>query len=277
MEVYIEYVLLDNMSMNWAILKFLDLTSGYKIQAKNKWLVCILGTIFAIFLPYLYFNKYLLFFYRIVVSLILVLCIKKFCGFKQFCGAYVLFILYTFLMGGVCFGLINLLGLNYTMSGVLIYDFEFPLGLLVSMVFGLLCMVYKWVKYARSKLKETNYTYKISISDGGKCVSGLGYLDTGNKVVFNCDGVSIISVNLFLKLYENIELMDVVLGRVDKDSLKGVEYINIAGIGSGSRYLSFVADSINIDGNIVERPRLAVALKNFGDFECILSGNLIKL
>lgn len=275
MDVYIEYVILDNMSMNWVIIRLIDLTTGISLKRANRWLVCILGTIFAIFLPYLYFNKLLLFLYKFVVSIILVLSMKRFDRFASFFKVHIIFILYTFLLGGVCFGIINLLGIDYTMSGILIYNFEFPMGVLFSIMIVAIRLLRKYISWAKERMRSANYMYKIVITDSGECVDSVAFLDTGNKIAVDGKGVSVISLNLFLRLYKDIDIMDVILKKTN-DELKDVKYIDISGIGREEKYLSFVVDKMDIDGRVVNKPRLAVALKNFGDYECILSENIFK-
>lgn len=276
MEAYIEYVILDNLSMNYVILKLLDITTGVKVGKFNKVAICILGTIFSIFLPYLYFNKVLLFVYKILVSIVLVMCIRRFRKFTQFLLFYMLFVMYTFLLGGMCLWVVNLMGLDYTMSGVLISSLEFPVGLLLSIIFCLIKLMYRWILIMKNKLRASNFIYKISITDGGESVNGIGFLDTGNNVRIDGCGVSIISLGLFLRLYKNMDIMDVVLKKVDIDNLKNVQYINIVGIGNEEKYLSFVVDILQVNGETITSPRLAVAMKNFGDYECILSSDIIK-
>lgn len=276
MEAYIEYVILDNISMNYIILNFIDLTTGIKIAKINKSIVCILGTVLAIFLPYLYFNKVLLFGYKILVSIILVMCIKRFHKFKSFLCTYMLFVIYTFLLGGVCYGVISLMGIDYTMSSIMISSFEFPVGFVLVIIVCMIRLIFGLIVAIKNKLRSSNYIYKISIIDGDKSVSSFGFLDTGNNVMVDGKGVSIISLSLFLKLYNDIDVMDIILKKENIKHLKHIQYIQIRGIGNEENYLSFVVDGLNINGKMVNYPRMALTLKNFGDHDCILSGDIIK-
>ena len=82
-ELYIEYVLIDNFVVDYILLKFIEKTLGVKIYRIRFALFLILGVISALFLPYLYFDSGLMFLYRIFVSIILTLCIKKYKNFNM--------------------------------------------------------------------------------------------------------------------------------------------------------------------------------------------------
>ncbi|MGN0960891.1 MAG: sigma-E processing peptidase SpoIIGA [Christensenellales bacterium] len=276
MELYIEYVILDNVVMNYIILKFIDITLGVKISVLNKCLVCILGTIFSIFLPYLYFNKFLLFGYRFLVSIILVMCIKKFKKIKNFLGIYSLFMTYTFLMGGVCFGLINLLGIKYNSTNLIMFSFEFPMGVFILILLLIIKLMCKIIWFIKTKLKNSNFMYDITLIDGESCAKTTGFYDSGNNIIYDDKGVNIISINLFLKLYKNINLTDVMFKKNEISDLKKISYIDIAGIGKKDKYLSFEIDRIIVNGCNYNSPRLVVAMKNFDNYDCILHKQFVK-
>lgn len=275
-ELYIEYVILDNFSMNFVILKMLDKLLGVKIGWVNKSIICILGSIFAIFLPYLYFNKFLLFLYRIVVSIILVMSIRRFRSIMSFLQAYGLFILCTFVCGGVCYGMINLLGIEYTKSGILISDFEFPIGLFITIMLVVMGGVLRLLDLCKRKLYRANYIYKIILIDGEKRVESFGFCDTGNNVIFDSNGVNIISLDLFSRLHQDVDLTSVVLGKVADGDLRGVEYIPIAGLSQSKKYLSFLIDKMIVGEEEFSYPRIAVALKDFGEYGCILHRQFVR-
>lgn len=276
MELYIEYVILDNFSMNFVILKMLDKLLGIVTNRVNKAIICVLGSIFAIFLPYLYFDKLLLFFYRIVVSIILVMCMRRFRSFKSFLQVYGLFVLCTFVCGGVCYGMINLLGIGYTKSGILISEFEFPVGLFITIMAVVVVGIFRLINVCKRKMYRANYIYKIILIDGGKRVESFGFCDTGNNVVFDSNGVNIISLDLFSKLHKDVNLTSVVLGKMADSDLRGVEYIPIAGLSQSKKYLSFLIDKMIVGGVEFSYPRIAVALKDFGEYGCILHRQFVR-
>lgn len=265
-----EYVIIDNAVMNYIILRLIDLTLGVKIKKINKSCVCFGGVVFAIFLPFLYFNKLILLFYRILASIILVMCIRKYNRFKDIAKMYLIFLIYTFMLGGVCFGLINILGFNYTATNLIMNSFEFPMGLFVLILLIIIKLLSKLINFMKNKLRNSNFMYEISLIDNEKVVDSIGFYDSGNCITFDNSGVNIISINLFLKLYNEIDIIDVVVKKKNICNLKDVSYIEISGIGNGEKYLSFVIDKMIVNGCNYLRPRIAVAMKNFDNYECIL-------
>lgn len=276
MELYIEYVILDNWVIDYMILKLLETTIGNKIAKKNKIFVCVLGVFFATFMPFLYKFQLVVGMYKILVSIILVMCIKKYNKLKDFATYYFLFIAYTFLIGGVILGVISLLGIKYTMSNVIIFNFNFPIGVFLLIILFVLKLIKMTLNIIKSKLRKAGFMYEIMLQDNGKEVLCCGFFDSGNNVVVNGKGVSIISINLFLKLYGNMDLHKVLTRKIEEGVLKNIEYINISGIGEGDKYLSFQIDMMSIGGCEYNNPRIAVAMKNFGDYDCILHKDFVK-
>ena len=127
-----------------------------------------------------------------------------------------MFMTYTFLIGGVILGLINLLHIDYTMSGIFMYKFEFPLGLFISIFLLVIRLIFISVKLIKNKLQTSNYFYELTIKNGEICEKTTAFLDTGNNVKFNSMGVNIISTNLFLKLYKDIDLYQLLLNIMNR-------------------------------------------------------------
>lgn len=276
MEIYIEYVLVDNMVMNYLIVKLINITTGRKRLTKTHWLTCVIGTIFAIFLPFLYFNKLLLFGYKIVVSIILVLLIKRYKKVKSFITYYLMFITYTFLLGGLCYGIINVLGIDYNANGLIIYSLDFPMGVLLIVLYLFIKILFASINLIKNRLNSLSWYYDAVLVDRDKRVETVGFLDTGNNIANADGGVNVISIDLFLKLYKDIDLCDIVLGKQNIDGLKNIDYISIAGIGKEDKCLTFVIDQMIVNGVKYDRPRLALAMRNFGDYGCILHKNFVK-
>ena len=270
MSVYIEYVLIDNIVMDYIILRLIELTVGIKFNRLNKVFVCIIGSLFALFMPIILDYKIILLLYKILSSIIMVLCIKKYKKLKSFFVYYLMFFAYTFFVGGVCLGVIQLLGIEYTMSSVVMYEFEFPFGVFGVILVVILRVMGRVVGAIKSKINSGNFVRNIRLSEGDKSVQTYALVDTGNKVNYNGKGVSIISINAFLKLFKGVDIASVLSGRIDGDKVRSLEYINIGGIGVSQKYLSFIIDYIEIDGKRYNSPRLALSWKDIGEYDVVL-------
>ncbi len=270
MTIYIEYVLIDNIVMDYVILRLMELTTGRKYARASKLLVCIIGGCMALFLPLIINYKLLSFLYKICTSIILVLCIKRYKKFKEFISYYLMFFAYTFFVGGMCLGVIELMGIEYTMSSVVMYNFDYPFGVFALILIVVIKVMTRTVKLIKNKFKNSTFMYKVKIVDEGRTVSGYGFLDTGNLVSYNGQGVAIITIDMFRRLHEDIKIEDIILKKIKFPVLKDIEYIDISGVGDGAKCLSFVADYLEVEGRKIEGARLAVVWKSFGDFEMVL-------
>ena len=107
MEVYIEYVILDNFIINTLIILLVNSTLHQKISKFKVILASCIGTIFAIFMPFISVSNIFLFVLKLMVGLIMVMCFARF-NIKDISISYVLFLSYTFLIVlSICFFLIS--------------------------------------------------------------------------------------------------------------------------------------------------------------------------
>lgn len=275
MELYIEYVILDNLCVDYFLLRLLGTTFKEKF-AKWAYVASLtVGVVGAIFLPYLYGYRILSLVYRVMICLLMILLIKKPRTFKSYLKFVFVFIGYTFLLGGAIISVLNAFQIEYTISGVMCYSLELPMGVLLAIMALSLWVIKKVVQSIVSGLKNGKYLVDIVIRDGNNAISARGYLDSGNLVEVDGNFVSIISLDTFLKLHNEIGLARMLYGKVCDEKLRSVKYIKIGGVASGREYLSFVVDKLAIGNSEYRDQRIAVAYKNFGEFDCILSSGYI--
>jgi len=107
------------------------------------------------------------------------------------------------MMGGIIYAILMLFGIKYTSSSIVLYSFELPMSVLIIVSFLCFWFVKKVVKLLQYQLNVSNYLYSIKIEDGEHSAEGVGFYDTGNNVIIDGEGVNIISINLFMKLYKD--------------------------------------------------------------------------
>lgn len=271
MELYIEYVIMDNLLIDFCLLRLLGATFKEKF---SKWAyACSLsvGVLGAVILPFLYRYKVLSFVYRVMLCLLMVLLIKKPRTFRMYCRYVFVFAGYTFLLGGTIVAVLNALQIEYTISGVMCYSLELPMSVLLGIMLFSLWVIKKVIQCIISGMKNGKFLVDIIIQDGDNVVGAKGYLDSGNLVEVDGNFVSIISLDTFLKLHKEVGLARMLYGKVNDEKLRSIKYINIDGVSKGKEYLSFVVDNLAIGGSEYKDQRVAVAYKNFGEFDCILS------
>ena len=54
-----------------------------------------------------------------------------------------------------------------------------------------------------------------------------------------------------------------------------MSYINISSLNKSERYLAFTIDKLIVEKDSFENVNVAVAIKNFEDFDCILSESFV--
>ncbi|MBQ7351673.1 MAG: sigma-E processing peptidase SpoIIGA [Clostridia bacterium] len=275
MEIIIEYVILDNYVMNYLIIRMIESTIGRKIQSIRKHLLCVFGVIFAILLPFLSNYNFLMITYKVLVSVILVLFLKKYKSIKDYILYYFLFVTYTFLLGGGCLAIIYFLNIEYTASSIILYSLDFPLGGFVLLLGLLVKLLFVSIKIIKNKFKTSCYKYEVLLNDDGWSCKCTALFDSGNGVM--CDGqcVSIMSIGLFMKLYKQVDITKFLLQKENLDFLRGVKYVDISSVGETKKHLSFVIEKMYVSGQCFENARVALVMKNFDEFDLILHRDLI--
>jgi len=252
MVFYIEFVVLDNIVMDYLIFYFMGFTCKYKFKKIRLFIACILGVLCAFFMPYLISLRWLLIMYKIVFSIAIVLSLRQYKNLKTFVFYLGIFWLYTFVLGGVILGMLNLFSINYSLNGVFMYNFELPISILLILAVVMVWLLKNVIKAIRVQLQTSNYMYKIKLIDGDNSVVATGFLDSGNNVQKGSSGVNIISFEVFQKLHKDISIDKIIMRKVDKNCLKDLSYINISGLSGNDKFLSFTIDKMIIENKVFE-------------------------
>ena len=275
MTLYIEYVLIDNLVIDYLLLSLIEVSIKSKFGLKRKICATLIGVISAIFLPFIYKLKILVIIYKILTSCLMVLVLQKYTKFKKYFFNLGLLYLYTFLFGGVLIAVLNIFQIEYTISGVMLYNFELP----VSVFLVIMCLggwlLKKIIIKLSSQIKLNNLTCKVTIIDNGIEASGIGFVDSGNMISRNGQVVNVISSDMFFRLHKDYSINKLLFRTIDQNKLKDASYIEIKSLERACKYLTFKVDKIIIDDKVFDNSIVAVALKNFDNFDCIINSKLI--
>ena len=237
MEIIIEISLCTNLFINSFILKL----TGYFIRQNPKlWLLSsFLGAVISIITP--------LFFLSVLSKIILQICVAFLMisisfnfknSFKNFLFIFTVFLLTTFIFGGGCYALQNIIG-------------QIPLfviAIFCSFVYFLIKVIFR---IQNKKNIVSNFTYKVRLVDGKKEIVEEGFLDSGNMLydTITKQPVILITYKVFHKLYDNISLMSILTKTLNESSIKNGHYIKINGIGQGTSILVFTIDKLYVGEN----------------------------
>jgi stage II sporulation protein GA (sporulation sigma-E factor processing peptidase) len=129
--------------------------------------------------------------------------------------------------------------------------------------------------------------FKICIRNKGDIYQTIGFLDSGNRLVdeISKKPVVIINYKTFNKLFKNINVVDLIMGRLENLPLKNCRYITIGTVSdSKGKVLVFESDELEIfleDGkNIIKNVMLGLAStksNKFENFDVLLNPLLFNL
>ncbi|MDR2091447.1 MAG: sigma-E processing peptidase SpoIIGA [Clostridiales bacterium] len=174
MKIYIEYLFIDNTALNLLILYLTLATLREKIDAKRLFLSALIGTAFAFLLP---FVKYFSILYKAAAAFLMTAVFKN-KTFKAYLLRTVVFIAYSFFLGGVISGLFNLK--SEGIAGAAVYNGDaVSLTVLGASVFFVL--IRKLFLLGRER-RRARYYYKTKLVLKGFCRELTGYYDSGNKL-----------------------------------------------------------------------------------------------
>ncbi|MBQ2864656.1 MAG: sigma-E processing peptidase SpoIIGA [Clostridia bacterium] len=285
MEVYIEYVVLDNLIINYVLLRLVDFS--LKLNAKKSLCVlsAVIGTIAAVLFPFLNFNialnNFILFILKLLLGLVMVLIIKKPKSLTCLITTFFLFLTYTFVLGGMCFGLIYMLNLKTTFSGVLINGFEIPISLFLLLGLCYLKILFGLIKIVKHKCNYSKFYYDVKLCVNNKHTIVTGFLDSGNQINVLNSGIVVINYKTLIKLYPNLNLQKLIVGNLKESGLKNAKLINITNSGGNTKMLTFTLDELQIVGENnkvinLKNQVVGLAKTNFnGQFDCLLSPELL--
>ncbi len=283
MEVYIEYVIFDNLIMDYLILFFTKFTLSSKVKKINLICSTMLGVVGAVLMPLITISIYLMLLLKLLLGLAMVLLLKKYKNFREFLTHLLLFFTYTFVFGGLCYAVLNMFNLPVSNSGLIINGFEVPMGLFMLLIAGYVYLLIKLVGYLRHKNEYINYYFDVEIKTCGNSYFVRGYLDSGNKLYDEQTHlpVVVISFKTFCKLFKKVPLQNYLLKRTENLGLKNAHYISVNNVVGTNDMLVFEVDEIKISNHSFNKNNnkilLGVSQKDFGsEFECLLHSEFLK-
>ncbi|NLK18031.1 MAG: hypothetical protein GX304_05925 [Clostridiales bacterium] len=192
MTVYIEYVILDNFIMDYILLYAVAKT--LKTRAGWARLSCgaLLGTVFAALLPLLELGDLPLLSIKLLVGFFMSMFACPPTG-KRILVAYLLFMCYTFALGGAAIGLLFLMKADMRSAAALIYDFDVPIGVIVGACALCLKLVLDLAKYLQKKRSVYPLLRQIELEYKGKRFAATAFADTGNRL-YDDDGSPVLVI-----------------------------------------------------------------------------------
>ena len=189
MTIYIESFLIQNILINFCLLRLVYLTTKSKTSTFKLVLSAIVGAIFSVVCAYLLTSNLIMNAIKLITSIAMIIIAFN-VNFKQFLFNFILLFAYTYAVFGAIialssasyftsFGVVTASKINLNLIAILVIVFSY--------IFELVC------KHIKFKIKSNNLIYPITLIDNGNKVKIDAYLDTGN--LLNVAGEPVIVVD----------------------------------------------------------------------------------
>ena len=281
MTVYIEYVIIDNFAFTFALGALSQRVSGISVQKLRVVVASLFSTIVTLFYPFITSTIALM---LVKVALWILLSLILFYKLQRTLKCAIIFLLLTFLFGGIIFG-INFLITKSAYDALRLKVTSFPLGILpLALVLG-----YTLVKKMSTSIKRTkdaqSYIYSFELTLLGKKIKSKGLLDTGNRLYDDkrCLPIVIISAKRIIEILSDEQIGYLLRGQGEKIQ-DGARYLNVTSVTEKSgkilllypqKFVLYYSNKNNIICNVT----VGVSFQPMTDavkYDAILHPSLVK-
>ncbi len=179
MKIYLDLVFILNFAYDLLLLMTVDVTLKRYTKLFRLLLASVVGALSLIIL-FLPFNKFILFFFKILVSVIMIFISFGFKNIKYFLSN----MLYLYMSSVILGGFLYLLDIefSYKRDGLIFYFDGLSINFILLLILGPI-ILFLYV-FEHKKMKSTyNYSYRVNIVfENNKELNVNGFLDTGNKL-----------------------------------------------------------------------------------------------
>ena len=271
MKIYIEYLLIDNTIIDLLIIWFTSAIVGIKFDKSNICVSTAIGVAGVVVLPLISIRPLYLIIFKIGVGLFMVIFLKKYANFRQFLIVCIALFTSTFLFGGVCYGIVSMLGLNASGSQILINGYDFPISIFVLIAGLYFYLILKLINYLKIRSKLTNFYFDVTIKQNNNNYHLRGYLDSGNKLTDGESPVVIMPFKQFVKIFKDYPVEKVPLGSAPNNP----HYISTCSVGDKNKLLVIDVEEVHIKNSEKNKTytnvKLGISKVNFSsDFDLLL-------
>ena len=193
--MYIEYVIIDNLIIDYLLLKTTMVSSRVKTSKLRLFLSSVIGTIVAVIMPFFKMSNGFLILLKLNLALIMVIISGEFLSLKKILISYGFFLAFTFLFGGILIGVFYLADVDYVLYFSINYDSFMPVGISVLIVYvGAKFTIYLVKNLLKSRDIEP-FIRPCAIIVNGKKYKLNGYIDSGNRLFDKSSGLPIVVIS----------------------------------------------------------------------------------
>ena len=240
MEIYVEYVILDNFTITFLISALTYRIMLKRVEKLRSLIAATIGTGIALVYPFIESNILV---FVVKFGLWVVLSLILFAGKRKPLLCSVTFLALTFLFGGVMFG-INYFVCGDAYSAMRVSPFDFPVSLIIICVCAC-CFSVKRLSVCFHRVKDVSgVIYDFAVTLFGETIELRGLMDTGNRLYDEKNGLPIVVVWIgsLVGILNDEQLVAITSGN-GKSVQHGARYKNIATVVKGGKILLLKPDS----------------------------------
>lgn len=246
MEIIIEYIIIDNLVINFLILFISCKILKNKIIFWRLAFSSVLGAIVSLILPILILPTFALIILKLILGIIMTLISLPSQTFKKVLVSFLTFVAMTGVMGGICFLIIFLVSDSFNFDILITYSSEISIGIILFICSLTTYFIIQLIKIFYRRKNINNFVYETIFLNNGRTVKINSYLDSGNTLIDpeTNKPVIIIDYSLFEKLC--CLPLEKILTKKIKSEVKNPHYILFNTVGKKSEMFVFQVESMKI-------------------------------
>ncbi|HEY8424200.1 MAG TPA: sigma-E processing peptidase SpoIIGA [Clostridia bacterium] len=252
MEIYIEYVILDNFFITLAILIIALKCLHIDIVWPRLIIASCFGTLCAVLIPLIRLREIWLILLKAASGALICLVAPKKLTLKKFCVVFITFLGVTFFLGGMCIALLYALNQDINFSFKINYFNDFPIGVIVACLALAVFFGVRFFVLTQKSKQLKPFLRKIEIFYKDRSISLNGLIDSGNNL-YDPDSnlpVVVVNKNAIYNLLDDQAIITLAKGQ--KPKLKDAKIIDYGTASNLSQMLIIKPDKILIysDGKV---------------------------
>lgn len=199
MKVYVEYAVIDNFVMDYMLLSLTVLGKSKESSIKKRVLSSLIGTVFAAYMPLADLSVVASVAFKILTAALMVYFVMEYKTFAEYGIRFVLFFTYTFVFGGVIYGISSVFGVKYDpFSNAFGGSIPLAVFLIIGAAVFFVCRKGYFYIFRRRAIFPF-LRHCVLYYDGEKIECG-GFIDSGNSIMFGDEFICVAGRGLAEKL-----------------------------------------------------------------------------
>lgn len=245
MTVYVEYLILNNLIANYAVLR---MTNNLTVKSRKLrlWSSVVISVLAGTFSPLITLSGIMVSFIKIAISVVIVLVLTGRVRVKRFLITFLTFYGVSFGVGGAVTGLVNFL----SFTGSTLQEEKLTLLVLVG------ALIFRYISgqaLSYIRIKQERREARVYLATKNGLLEATSFVDTGNSVTYRGEGVAFVNKKLKEKIL----------------TIPTGEFVKVVSVGGQNLFEVRIA-KVSYDKKVTKD--LPVVFWEGGDFDVILYG-----